>query len=440
MADQNVLELAEGDVPGAFAQEGVKKDEAPHFGGGAEAEHPLGVQYQGPFESATDGSARAVRLHARALSDAGLPVLLQSFTNSFIGPDGVRIGAEAMDEDVKKETHDLRHRDVGALGVRIKHMVVSSAEMLRQTIVPGSVAMEQDIERAVALRSMLYRTTILYSVWERTTIDRGIAAIMQRIGECWVPCRQNQRLLREHGIERVHVIPHPFDVKSDMAKLTGRRASTDGEKRFYAIGLWQPRKHFHETIGGFLLAFRPGARATLTIKHKETHLPGYPTARESVEEWLKDPRVLDRGWRAENLEKHLWLPEKTWSDSQILKLHFDSNVYVCASRGEAFCLPAFDAKVAGNRMLLVGFGGAVDFSGPGDTLIPYELEPVPALYGWEPDARWAVTTVDSIAAAMRKVEAPAEFSRHPGLSSFTMEAVGKAMRGRVESVVREARA
>ncbi len=445
MSDNELTEAIDPAL--GFGREGIPENAEPHFMGGTDAEHEWGVQYQGPFESATDGSARAVRLHARALAEAGMPVLLQSFTNSFVGPDGVRLGAEAMAESVKKETHELRHRSIRDLRVRVKHMVVSSAESLRAHVIPASVAIEQDIERGMALRSAIYRTTILYSVWERTTLDRNIASVMARMGECWVPCRQNQRLLREHGIERVEVIPHPFDPKSDMAKLTGRHIGADRAsgppraitKRFYAIGLWQPRKHFHETIGGFLRAFVPGDAAMLTIKHKETRLPGYPTPRESVELWLADEAVKAHGWNAEKLAQHLWLPSGNWSESEILKLHFDSNIYVCASRGEAFCLPAFDAKVAGNAMILTGFGGAVDFAAPSDALIPYEMEPVPEVYGWEPEAKWAVASVMSITRAMQMVEPPQTYARHPGLENFTLEAVGKKMRERIEHMMGEAR-
>src|SRR5262249_9811213 len=139
-------------------------------------------------------------------------------------------------------------------------------------------------------------------------------------------------------------------------------------KRFYAIGLWQPRKRFHETVGAFLLAFKPGDNATLAIKTKTTNVPGYPGPNESPLRWLKDPRVAANGWTVASAMNHISIFDGNWPESEITKLHFKNNIYVCASSGEAYCLPAFDAKVAGNRMILVGYNGARDFSSPDDPL------------------------------------------------------------------------
>jgi hypothetical protein len=432
MSDEELTDKA---PIGGFGREEVRPEDE-YVRPGVDAEHEWGVQYQGPFESATDGSARAVRLHARALADTGLPVLLQSFSNTFLGPDGVRLGAEAMDERIKSETHDLRHRSVRSLRLRIKHMVINSAEQLRAYIVPNSVSLEQDMERAVAIRNVLYKTTIVYSVWERSVISDAVASILKRVGECWVPCQQNKQLLHEHGVERVTVVPHPWDPACDMAKLTRREPTP--RKDFYAIGLWQPRKHFHETIGAFLLAFKPGDKATLTIKTKRTNFPGYPSPEESWRIWNQDPRVIAQGWTARTASRHVALFEGEWSEDRITRLHFNSNIYVCASRGEAFCLPAFDAKIAGNGMLLVGYNGARDFSGPGDRLIPYEMKPIPKEYGWEENATWAEAKVEDIAAAMLAVEAPAKYERPKVLENFTMEAVGQLMRERCEAVLARA--
>jgi hypothetical protein len=428
-------ELTDPAAIGGFGREGVSETDQTVKEGKA-AEHQWGIQYQGSFESATDGTARAVRLHAEALSRAGIPVLLQSFTNSFVGPDGVRIGAEAMDDDLKKQLHHLRYCSVGELRLRVKHMVISSAEELRAYIIPNSVSFDQDTDRLMRLRDGLYRSTIVYSVWERDRIDDSIASILRRVGECWVPCQANAALLRRHGIERVVVVPHPWETTSDMAKLVRRRPV--GDKRFYAIGSWQPRKHFHETIGAFLIAFKPTDRATLTIKTSRHIVPGYPSPSASVMHWLEDARVKENGWTAQGFREKVTLALGTLSADQLLKLHYLSNIYVCASRGEAFCLPAFDAKVAGNRMLLVGFNGALDFSAPDDPLIPYEMKPVPKEYGWEADAMWAEASVEDIAEAMRNVEAPAEHVRPKALEACTMESVGELMRSRVEAVLARA--
>ena len=437
MSDEAEQELTDPAPVGGFGL----RDGKFHVTPGTAAEHEWGIQYQGPFESATDGTARAVRQHARALNSAGVPVLLQSYSNAFIDENGVLVGSEAMDEKTKAEVHDLRYQSIGELRLRIKHLVVKDATQLRGIIIPPSVGMDQDVERAVAVRDRLYKTTIVYSVWERTTIAPAVASILARVGENWVPCEENAEMLRKHGVERVVVVPHPWDPSSDMAKLVRRKPKSVTGKRFYAIGAWQPRKHYHETIGAFLLAFRPSDAASLTIKTSRHELPDYPSPRASRAIWLRDPRVQANGWTFENVDQKLIIVTRTVPADQLVRLHFTSNIYVCCSRGEAYALPAFDAKIAGNRMIYVSYGGMRDFADPlSDVVVPHEMKPVPSVYGWEEGALWAEAKVEDIAEAMKRVEAPPSYERSFALAGSTMDAVGKLMKERALAVLKRAEA
>lgn len=401
---------------------------------GAPAKHPWGVQYQGSFAAEHDGTARAVRLHARALHAAGIPVLLEGFSDRFVGSDGNVRDVREIPESVALETEALRRADVGALLVRVKHLVISTPDLLRNQLLPRFVLREPDPENLVAMMQYAFSTTVVYSVWERTTIDHEVARLLAAVAECWVPCEQNKRLLERHGVSRVVVVPHPYPPDSQLVKLTRRRPYE--ESRFYAIGTWQPRKGFHELIGAFLLAFKPGDRATLAIKYREMKWPDYPSPEESVKRWFEDERVRERGWTLENAAGHLSLYGAHWGEQRILRLHFDSNIYVASSRGEAWCLPAFDAKLAGNRLVHVPFGGTADFAGPGDVPVPFVMGPVPKSYGWEQDAMWADYQVHALAESLREAarsrvdpEVPAGFEQR-----FGFEAVGSLMRERVLAI------
>lgn len=430
----------DAELPAGFAVESVRDDEM-HVEPGSDAQFEHGVQYQGSYESDSDGNARAVRLHALALASAGEPVLLQSFTNTFIDKNGARVGAEAMERAIREEVGPLRTTSVRQFDVRIKHMVIAGPDQIRFHVVPRSVMIERDIETAMATTEALFKSCIIYSVWERTKLDPEVAALLARVGECWVPCQQNADLLRAHGVERVVVIPHPWQEDSQIAKCTSRRYTgfdRDGrhERSFYSIGLWQPRKGFHETIGAFLYAYKPGDRAKLTIKHIDTKFPNYPRPQESVEHWLADPNVKANGWTIKTLEKHLWLPGGHWAESEIIKLHFNSNIYVSASHGEGFGMPAFDAKVAGNRLIHVPFGGTHDFSDPaaGDIAIPCSPGPVPKEYGWGEGAEWADYQFSQLVTALTVVIPPDEYRRGPALEGMKFQAVGALMRQRVNAV------
>ena len=123
--------------------------------------------------------------------------------------------------------------------------------------------------------------------------------------------------------------------------------------------------------------------------------------------------------------------------ADVLKLHFEHNIYVAAGHGEAWCLPAFDAVCAGNGLVHVPWGGTDDFAPPGAPRVPYRLGPVHPSYGWEPDARWAEYEVGDLAQALRQARAPAAHARSEEFENrFSLEAVGARMRELVLQVAR----
>jgi glycosyltransferase involved in cell wall biosynthesis len=339
----------------------------------------------------------------------------------------------ATSERVTDEVGHLMHASIGHLRVRIKHAVIPHSDFLRSWVIPRSVMLEHNAGRAQEQMQALYKHTIVYSVWERTTIEPNIAGILRRVGECWVPSRHNAALLRKHGIERVTVVPHPWEESSPLARGTERKPLQ--QKRFYAIGIWQPRKGFHELLGAFLSAFHPGDPAHLTIKYQEYRWPGYPGPEESIAHWLGDPGVRAMGWREENLKPHLGLYGKYWPEEKIQALHFESNIYVSSSHGEAYGLPSADAKLCGNALVHVPWGGTADFADGGDQALPYTLEPVPASYRWEPGAEWASLDFPGLVRALQQIAPPGVYLRNPYVESARFDLVGKLMRERVEAVL-----
>jgi glycosyltransferase involved in cell wall biosynthesis len=273
-------------------------------------------------------------------------------------------------------------------------------------------------------------------VWERDRIDPGIAVQLGRVAQCWVPCEQNRELLVQAGVEwdRVRVVPHPFDPASPLCRLTARRPVPT--RRYYTIGRWEARKGQHELLGAFLREFRPG-EASLVVKYTGGQWDGYPSPEQSVEHWLNGNRVHP-AWTAETFARHVQLIGDRLPADQILKLHFTNNIYVSAGHGEAWCLPAFDAKVAGNRLVHVSFGGTADFAGPGDVAVLWHLGPVHSSYKWEPGAMWAEYEPVELAAALRAADPPVHHERPPQFEErFSMRAVGEQMLRNVLQVADE---
>ena len=404
-----------------------------YFATGKAAQHPYGVLYQGNWETPFDGLAVAVRKHARALSLSGIPVVLKSFDNIVVSSEGIAEPAPAVGipAEVKREIGKLNLTSVGSVFPVIKHLVVSDALRLSQVLMRGLTGPADNSEFRIGAQQASSRSTILYSVWERDRIHPDIALRLRTLGECWVPCEQNKKLLQDAGVERVHVVPHPYRPEEDICKLTRRPPLGEGApKRFYSIGAWQPRKGFARLLEAFLSIFGPKDNAYLTIKYSGGEWPGYVTPEEALRTFVNGVG-RQRGWRAENVESRVTLIGKRIPRSRIVELHLRNNIYVCSSHGEAWCLPAFDAKLAGNRLVTIPYGGTEDFMTRDDIAVPYKMGDVHTSYNWEPGAQWAEYDTQELARALKIATAPSEFQRPPYEGTFSEAAVGRLMRERV---------
>jgi len=421
-------ELASGSaVAGATAP---SKDEEAYFGPSTKPDLEWTVAYKADYESPWDGTATAARLHARALHSTGIPVRLESITGMIMGKSGVvePVFMNGLDDAVRAEVGHLRNVTAASVRCRIVHMVARSADHLAHVLVPRAATLIRESAAGLLDR------TVLMTVWERDRVSDELADLMRQCRECWVPCEQNRAMLAACGVPSV-VVPHPYDPEAPVLRLVERKAATS--PRLYFIGRWEPRKAPHELVGAFLREFAPG-EATLTIKHGSALcIDAYPRPEDSLKLWLDDPEVRAMGWTASNASAVTIRGGHVRQD-QILALHFHNNIYCQVGHGEAWSLPAFDAKLAGNLLVHVPYGGTADYASEEDVSVDYAMGPVPAGYRWEPGAQWANVDPRDLRRGLREAarrvvgRAPA---RDASLARFELAEVGKLMRARLEPLL-----
>lgn len=417
--------------------------------GTKKGQHPFAVMYQGEYETPWDGTAVAVRLHARALASAGIPVFLKSFTGSVIDEFGhvesVHMGG--LPPVVRQEVGDLDRTTASAVCPVVKHLVVRDAGHLRRAIIPqGAIAHSgTGIEGEMAMRQHIYDQTIIYSVWERDRVDPAIVRHLSRVAENWVPCHDNRDMLIRSGVpaEKVVVIPHPYDPGDPILKLRQRQPDPKWRK-FYSIGRWEPRKAYAELVEAFLRAFTPKDLVMLTIKYTGGRWPDYETPEELMARLRADATIAARGWSAAAIADRVYLREGRFPRPEILRIHYTHNVYVCSSHGEAWCLPAFEAALAGNQLCYVDAGGIRDFARETRGYVEMNRQggpvggtvPVPSSYHWEADARWALVNEEVLVPGLLSAVPPwTHGSDGHDLSRFSLEAVGQLMKERVLAVL-----
>jgi glycosyltransferase involved in cell wall biosynthesis len=420
--------------------------EQPIVAPGRSALLPLGVVYQAGWEPAGDGLARHARACARALSRAGVAVSLTTL------PVSRMMLEDEIDEGVLREVGYLRATSISRSPVAVRHIIIHSHQFLENVVVPKGARLstfEDELK--------VYRSTIVYTSWERSTVHPEIVEVLNRCGRVWVPCRMNRHVFQDAGVKNVDVIPYAFDPDtSPVSRIPAPRGSESvpAGKRFYAIGKWEPRKNYDALIGAFLLGFTMKDQASLIIKTSDWgSWKDYPTVKESLDKWLSDPAVVANGWTPENRLKRLRIVTKKVTDQEISGLHRDNNIYVTCSHGEAWDLPAFDARVAGNRLVYKGWGGASDYASPKDHRIFHEVtefcgrphlgvddpatsEPVHPGYGWEPGARWAICRVEDIREALRMAGPPETRVLPTALcADYAPHKVGELMLKSISSVI-----
>lgn len=406
---------------------------------GREAVSPAGVLYQAHWKKLNDGMARHAREQARALAASGLAVRLTGLGNDF------RLDYDT-DESVIERVGYLVNTTLSEAPVAIRQIVLHNPTYVVNVVCPAGARMS-----GFAAERSVYKSTIVYTSWERSTISPELVSVLNRCGQVWVPCKRNKQVFEAHGVKRVRVVPCPYEPSRHGPSLIPEPRG-NGEvpygKRFYAIGKWEPRKAYHELIGAFLLAFGPKDHASLYLKtHGFGRWKKYPANHldergrlksESLGQWLEDSRVRSK-WTAEQIQQRVRLDTRMLSEADLTRLHAMNNIYVSSSHGEAWDLPAFDAVAAGNALVHVGYGGSEDYAPPRAIDVPWRHGSVGhEEYGWEPHAEWADWEIDDMVEALRQAKPPTRRVAPPHLyAKCGFVEVGRLMRSFVLDLIGE---
>lgn len=413
--------ILEGESVGAPTEEEL---EVPLVAPGESAPLPQAVIFHGAWRKEADGMGHHSRAQIRALALAGVPLMLRA-----LGQGAAR-DAE-LGPDARQLLH-LANVSADRASLLIHHIVIHSEQQLDSVLLPRAARLSDE-----ATQEALLQRSIVYTSWERDRASPAIAASLNECAEVWVPCRQNAKAFLDSGVRGIRVVPCPYDPNApgvcQIPYPRGNELVPHG-KRFYAIGKWEPRKNQAQLLRAFVRAFTPKDHASLLLKTSEWgSWRDYPSIKEVTRELVQDGAKF--GWTAASLNKRIRIICDKLPIERIHKIHQENNIYVSASHGEAWDVPAFEAVCAGNRLLYT-WGGPEDFAQPGDLQFPYHLAPCHQQYLWEHDAKWADIELDDLVETLRLAKAP-ERRRHPSTlyPRFGQFAVGERMRDALVEVL-----
>ena len=278
-----------------------------------------------------------------------------------------------------------------------------------------------------------------------------------RIPEHWIPCLDATDLVvvpsefsaeavrRSPATTPVAVVPHVAPPHPGRVRPRGWEGVDPEEFVFYTIAEWTERKAVFLTIEAFVRAFRREDPVVLVVKtshHDRRHPP--PSGHRPVEPGSS-------AWAVARLLAHhrnpprVQLVTRQLDESEIGALHHRGDCFVSLCRGEGWGLGAFDAAVAGNPVVMTGFGGQLDYLSDSPYLVGYDIVPVddPAGFpSYAPDQCWAQPDVDHGAQLLRQVFTDRAEAAHEARQRrdhlrwhYRPEAVARAFRLAVASTV-----
>jgi glycosyltransferase involved in cell wall biosynthesis len=195
-------------------------------------------------------------------------------------------------------------------------------------------------------------------------------------------CRQE---FEESGVSIPgYVVPH---LVRECFFSSNPRGYFGGTMNFLAVGAWKSRKNWHNLISGVVWAIQNGADVKLTIKTDRASL-----AKSDICRLVK-----------KELQDRFMIADGNLSDRSMAGLYSSCDVFICASRGEGFCLPVAQAMAAGMPIVSTvsgGLGDLIDQSCamiiPSSGIQPVSMDGYPQFSA----KIWPIITVESIGRAV----------------------------------------
>lgn len=381
------------------------------------------ILYIGPVRDFS-GYATAARGYIRALHEAGANLTVRPVRYDQADP-----GTAYQVTELERE---LLKRDLNDVDVVIQHLTPNE------------------------MRPAEGKVNIAVVAWETTRIPAYWVEKLNQFDAVITFCEASVSAFKDSGVTvPVHKVPHTFDIASydlsDVEPLVPPGDfSLDGKFVFYNISQFAAKKGLDVLLRAYLGGFHGHDDVLLMLK-TYINMAGDRTAeREKLRAYVNN---VKSGMRlpADGYPK-IGIITNTLDEEQIRRLHKTGDCYVCSSRGEGWCIPAFDALAGGNKLVTTLWGGMGEFAAtfrmsegarPSINVYPvqYSLEPLVGQQHADPELytsfdKVAEPSVSSMIDMMREAYKDRDVrNAPPDLMEFDHSAVGPAMLEIINEVV-----
>lgn len=382
------------------------------------------ILYIGPVRDFS-GYATAARGYIRALHDAGANLVVRPVRYDQADPGSAYQVTELERALLKRDLHDV--------DVVIQHLTPNE------------------------MRPAEGKVNIAVVAWETTRIPPYWVEKLNQFDAVITFCEASVSAFKDSGVTvPVHKVPHTFDIAGynldgvDRIAFPGSTDPTEGKFIFYNISQFAAKKGLDVLLRAYFGEFHGQDDVMLIVKTYINMAGDRTMEREKLRGYINN---IKQGMRLP-VEGYppIGVINKTLDEETIKKLHRTGDCYVCSSRGEGWCIPAFDALAYGNKLVTTLWGGMGEFAAtwrmsdgqrPSVNVYPvsYSLEPLVGQQHPDPELytsfdKAAEPSVSSMMEMMRAAYNERDVrNAPPDLMEFDHSSVGPAMLEVINEVV-----
>ena len=359
------------------------------------------------------GYANAARGYIRALCKAGFGDQLVVRPVRY---DNADMGTEYKPTELELE---LMQRPLDDIGIVIQHTTPNE------------------------MRPVQGKFNVAIAAWETTRIPEYWARKLNQFDVVITFCDTSVEAFRDSGVASpIFKIPHTFDMSSynlDGVEPLSSFAEPEILKDrfvFYNISQLSAKKGIDSLLRAYYAQYHGELSSKVMLILKT-----YINMSNREEEGQQIAGYINNVKQAMRLKQDEYPPvaviTQTLADEQIKKLHRTGDCYVCSSRAEGWCIPAFEGLAYGNKLVTSDWGGMSEFiktdgkRHPGVFVFGGSLEPLVGQAHSDPDLYTSKELVfePSVTSMMSAMESArlSNLTERADLSEFDYDTVGVVM-------------
>lgn len=277
------------------------------------------------------------------------------------------------------------------------------------------------------MRPIEGKNNIAICCWETDRIPKHWVEQLNKFNTVIVPCHANKTAFIESGVTvPIKVIPFAFFKEDyDLTNVTKLEIPGTNPETiiYYNIAQWSQKKGTDSLVRGYFRAFQNNENVILLLKG----YIGMFNQQGDAQKLIAEVDNIRKSMRLPTYPK-IYITDALLDETGIKRLHHTAHCYVNASKGEGWCIPAYEALAYGKELISVNHTGMEMYITDNARVIKSHADyvygmghPDPALYTslekwYEPDMIDLVSAFQKHYNSIEKINTPEKYTNMIGMS------------------------